>query len=137
MFSRRFVLLAATLVAVNVVLWFAAPGFALRKAIINQLFGPKMVRAQVYLKNGQDWRLDRGVITVMSPTQLTLREADGRIQAIPVAATTTRVLHLGRRLPLSALAPRWHVLVTWPAIGPAESVDVEKIPPRRRQRVVG
>jgi len=130
MFSRRFVLLGAVLVTLNVVLWFAAPGLALRKAIINQLFGPKMVRAEVLEKNGEDWHVDRGVITQVNSAQVTLREADGRIQPIPIAATT-KVIRLGRHLPLSALARRWHVVVTWPAIGPAESVDVEKIPKAR------
>jgi hypothetical protein len=127
MFSRRFVLLAGVLVTLNLVLWFAAPGLALRKAIITQLFGPNMVRAQVHLKSGQDWNLDRGVITQVNSTQLTLREWDGRVQPIPLAATT-KVIHLGQHLPLSALGRRWHVVVLWPPVGPAQSVDVERIP---------
>ena len=53
MFSRRFVLLAGVLVALNVTLWFAAPGLALRKAIVTQLFGPSMVRAQVHRRAGK------------------------------------------------------------------------------------
>jgi len=127
MFTRRFVLLAAVLVAVNTVLWFAAPGLALRKAIVNQLFGPNMVRAQVHERNGQDWNLDRGVITQVNSTQLTLRESDRRVLQIQLAGTT-KVIHLGQRLPLSALARRWRVVVLWPPIGPAQSVDVEHIP---------
>jgi hypothetical protein len=133
MFSRRFVLLAGVLVALNVALWLAAPGLALRKAIVNQLFGPQMVRAQVHLKNGQDWNLDRGVITQVNSAQLTLREADGRIAQIPLAVTT-KVIHLGRRLPLTALGLRWHVVVLWPPIGPAQSVDVERIPRARSKQ---
>ena len=133
MFTRRFVLLGAVLVALNVGLWFAAPGLALRKAIVNQLFGPSMVRAEVLKKDGSDWRLDRGVITQVNGTQVTVREFDGRIQQIPLAATTVVIrTATGRHLPLTALARRWRVLVTWPAPnGPAESVDVEKIPRRR------
>jgi hypothetical protein len=130
MFSRRFVLLVGVLVTLNLVLWFAAPGLALRRALVLQLFGPKMVRAQVHERSGQDWNLDRGVITQVSSTQLILREFDGRIQAVPLAGTT-RVIRLGHRIPLSVLAPRWRVLVTWPPIGPAQSVDVERIPRRR------
>jgi len=129
MFSRRFVLLTAVLVTLNLVLWFASPGLALRKAIVNQLFGPRMMRAVVVEKDGSQWQLDRGIITQVSSTQLTLREADTKIQSIPLADTTA-VIRLGRHLPLSMLAKRWHVLVTWPSIGPAVSVDVEKIPPR-------
>jgi hypothetical protein len=127
MFSRRFLLLAGVLVALNLALWLAPAGLALRGAIINELFGPKLIRAEVIERNGGDWRLDRGVITSVNSTQLTLREADGRVQAIPLSATT-EVIRYGRRLPLSALARRWHVLVTWPATGAAQSVDVERIP---------
>jgi hypothetical protein len=128
MFSRRFVLLAGVLVALNLALWFAAPGLALRKAVIQELFGPAMVRAEVIEKGGADWRLDRGVITQVTSSQLTLREADGKIEAIPLSVTT-KVIRYGHRLPLNALARRWHVLVTWPfPNGPAQSVDVERIP---------
>jgi hypothetical protein len=129
MFTRRFLLLAGVLVTLNVALWFAAPGLALRRALVTELFGPGMVRAQVHEKSGQDWNLDRGVITQVNSTQLTLHEFDGRVQQISLASTT-KVIHLGHRLPLSALARRWHVLVLWPPIGPAQSVDVERIPRR-------
>jgi len=127
--TRRFVLLAAVLVALNVALWFAAPGLAIRKAIVSELFGPRMVRAEVIEKGGADWRLDRGVIVSVDSTQLTLREADGRRQQIPLSSTTD-VIRFGRHLPPSVLALRWRVLVTWPANGPAQSVDVEKVPVR-------
>jgi hypothetical protein len=132
MFTRRFVLLATVLVTLNLVLWFAAPGFALRKALIAQLFGPNMVRLEVFEKTpvagSTDWRIDRGIITNVTPTQLTLREAGGKIQPITISSTT-RVIRLGRLLPLSALSRRWRVVVTWPLpTGAAESVDVEKIP---------
>jgi hypothetical protein len=130
MFSRRFVLLGAILVAVNVTLWFASPGLALRKALVTELFGPRMVRATVIERGGVQWNLDRGVITQVNSTQLTLREADTKIQVIPLSSTTD-VIRLGRHFSTAVLAKRWHVLVTWPATGAALSVDVEKIPPRR------
>jgi hypothetical protein len=129
--SRRFVLLAGVLVTLNLVLWLAPQGLALRRALIQQLFGPRLVRAEVVERTGggstADWRLDRGVITSVSSTQVILREADGRVQQIPLSATT-RVIRLGRRLPPSALTQGWRVLVTWPAGGAARSVDVERIP---------
>jgi len=134
MFSRRFVLLAGVLVTLNVALFFAAPGLAIRRAIVNQLFGPKMIRAEVIDSTGPgttaDWRLDRGVITQVSSTQITLRERDGRSQQIPISSTTD-VIRFRHHLSPDVLAKRWHVLVTWPANGPAQSVDVEKIPRRR------
>ena len=130
MFSRRFVLLAGVVVALNLALFFAAPGLALRKAIVNQLFGPKMVRAVVVEKNGGEWNLDRGVITSVDSTQITLKEFDGRIQQIPLSSATV-VIRYGRPVTPDVLAPHWHVLVTWPATGAAKSVDVERSPRRR------
>jgi hypothetical protein len=127
MFGRRFVLLGTVLVALNLALWFAAPGLAIRKAILNELFGPRMIRAQVYEKGGVELNLDRGVIVQVSSTQLTLREADTKIQVIPLASTTD-VVRFGHHLSPDVLAKRWHVLVTWPSTGPATSVDVEKVP---------
>jgi hypothetical protein len=128
MWSRRFVLLAGILVTLNLVLWFAAPGLALRKAIISELFGPKMVRAWVVVKGGAEWHLDRGVITQVNSTQLTLKESDTHVQVIPLSSSTKVFSRLGRRMSLNALALRWRVLVTWPdGGGAAQSVDVEKI----------
>ena len=137
MFTRRFLLLAGVLVALNVTLWLAAPGLALRPGIVHELFGRKMIRAEVYEKNGADWRVDRGVITQATSTQLTLREADGRIQSIPLSDLTNIRSPSGRRLPAGVLAPRWHVLVTWPATGTAQSVDVERIPRARGRQGTG
>jgi hypothetical protein len=126
MFSRRFVLLAGMLVTLNLALWFASPGLALRKTIVRQLFGPQMIRAQVFEKNKVEWNLDRGFITNVTASQLTLKEADGRIQQIPLSGTTKVIGLGGHRFPLSLLAPGWRVVVTWPANGAATSVDVER-----------
>jgi len=122
--NRRFVLFVVVLGAFVL----AAPAFGLRTAIVNQLFAQKLIRADVLEKNG-DWRIDRGVITQVNGSQLTLREADGRIQAIPLSSLT-RVAFYGHRLPVSSLSTRWQVLVTWPATGPAQSVDVQRVPGR-------
>ncbi len=122
--SRRFLLLAGALVALNLALWLAPQGLALGRSVIQQLFGPKLVRAEVLLRNGSDWRLDRGVIVSVSASQLTLREADGRVQPIALAAST-RIVGFGRVFSPSTLGHGWRVLVTWPANGPAELVQVE------------
>ncbi len=136
MFSRRFVLLGAVIVALNVSLWFAAPGLAIRKAIVNELFGPRMVRAVVVEKDGSQWQLDRGVIIQVSSTQLTLREADTKIQVIPLSSATD-VVRFGHHFSPDVLAKRWRVLVTWPSTGPAQSVDVEKVPRGRLGQGIG
>jgi hypothetical protein len=102
----------------------------LRQTIVHQLVGPRLVRLEAFnnaaVAGSNDWRVDRGVITSVNSTQLTLREADGRLQAVPLSSAT-RVIYGGRQMPLSSLSRRWRVLVTWPASGAAQSVDVERI----------
>jgi hypothetical protein len=118
--GRRFGILAAVLVAVNLGLWLAPPGLALRQALINQLFGPRMVRAEVIYKTGAnstgDMRLDRGLVTAQTPTDITLTELDGRVQVIPLGSST--------RIRRNSLVG-WRVLVEWPANGTAISVAPE------------
>jgi hypothetical protein len=125
--SRRFVLLAGVLVTLNLVLWFAAPGLALRQAVIQQLFGPRLVRADVVDRSAGttiDTRIDRGFIVAANASQVVLREADGRVQPIPISVST-RITGFGRALPAAALKHGQRVLVTWPANGAATSVNVE------------
>jgi hypothetical protein len=128
--SRRFVLLAVVLVTLNAALWLAPQGLALRQIAAAALFGPKMVRATVLETNGAQWNVDRGIVQSNQSGQLTVREADGRTQAIPVAPGTTKVNVKPGLAPVAgigAVKPGWHVLVTWPALGgPASSVLVEK-----------
>ncbi|HUJ56675.1 MAG TPA: hypothetical protein VLW49_11880 [Gaiellaceae bacterium] len=118
--GKRFGFLAAALVAINLGLWLAPPGLALRQALINQLFGPRMVRAEVIYKTGPgatgDMRLDRGVVTAQTPTDITLTELDGRVQDIPLGSST--------RIRRNSLVG-WRVLVEWPANGTAISVQPE------------
>ena len=87
---------------------------------------------------GQDWRLDRGVIQSVTSTQLTLKEADGRVQQIPLSSTTKVIGLGGHRVPLVVLVPRWHVLVTWPAtassLGPRASCCARCVPKATRRR---
>jgi hypothetical protein len=131
MSRRRFVPLAGLVAALTVALWLAPSGLALRKAVIQQLFGPKLVRLEALEKvpvgGSADWRIDRGVVTSASASQLTLREADGRVQSIPLSSST-RVLRLGRRVSPAVLTRGRRVLVTWPPIGPAQSVEVGRLP---------
>jgi len=136
--SRRFLLLAL-LAALAVALWVVPSGLALRKPVIQQVFGPKLVRLEAIEKTAisgsTDWRIDRGVITSVSSTQLTLREADGRIQPIPLA-TSTEVVRLGRIVSVNRLAPHRSALVTWRANGAAQTVNVGRLQPWLRQTIV-
>jgi len=125
MSRRRFSLLAVALVALNLVLWLAPPGLALRQAVIAQLFGPRMVRAEVIVADPsgtpQDYRIDRGVITSVTPTSIVLSERDGTTASIPIAATTT-VTGLPR---VGQLRRGLRVLVLRLANSPAQQIQVE------------
>jgi hypothetical protein len=128
---KRFALLAGVLVTLNLVLWLAAPGLALRNIAIAKLFGPKLVRAEV-LDRGPggttvDTRVDRGVVVKVSATEVDLLEVDGREQAIGMDSST-QVSFDGRQLALSKLKTGWLVLVTWSpndTNGLADQVKVE------------
>jgi hypothetical protein len=125
--TRRFTVLAAVLVALNLALWIVPAGMALRQSVINQLFGPALIRAEVVDQTGQgtqDYRIDRGLVTAASSTQITLKEQDGTVQTIPLASST-RITGLPRQ-GLSGLTRRsTQVLVIRPANGAAISIDVE------------
>ncbi|MFL5943469.1 MAG: hypothetical protein ACJ75L_09420 [Gaiellaceae bacterium] len=136
--NRRF-LLATLVAALGVALWLVSPGLALRNAVVKQVFGAKLVRLEVIEKKpvggSTDWRIDHGVITGVSSTQLTLREADGRIQDIPLDGSTRIVRH-GRTSPPSRLHRHQVALVTWPASGAAQSVIVDPVPAGLHRTIV-
>jgi hypothetical protein len=115
---RRFMFLAVALVALNSFFWLAAGGFALPRGIINQFFGNQMVRAEVLLQNGQDWRIDRGVVTNVAGGTITLREADGT--SVDVAVAPGARIQGGRQI-----RKRMRVAVYHQANAAAEIVQVE------------
>jgi len=123
---RRFMFLAVALVAVNTFFWIAQGGFALPRAVINQFFGPRMVRAEVLLQNGEDWRIDRGVVTAATGTTLTLREADGTIVTLDISPTA-RIQGAGRASNVGLLRRRVRVVVYHQANLPADLVQVEGV----------
>ena len=121
--SRRFLILTATLVALNTFFWLAGGGLALPRAIINQFFGDRLVRAEVVVQapgGAQDWRIDRGVITAISAGTVTLSEADGSTQAIPVDPAAR--IQGARRLRV-----RFRVVLYHQANQPASLVQVEGV----------
>jgi hypothetical protein len=124
---RRFVVLAVALIAVNSFFWLAQSGFALPKAIINQFFGNRMIRAEVLVQSAsgvQDWRIDRGTITGVSGTTLTLREGDGTTVTLDVSPTA-RVQGNPRYSNVALLRKKLRVVVYHQANLPAEIVQVE------------
>ena len=127
MTRRRFMLLTVLLVAVNSFFWLAQGGFALPRAIINQFFGNRMVRAEVLVQapgGVQDWRIDRGVITAVAGTTITLREADATTVTLDISPTA-RVQGAARIVSPAQLRKRLRVVVYHQANLPAEVVQVE------------
>jgi hypothetical protein len=80
--------IVAALLAVNATLLVAQPGLALPGSLGNYFFGPKLVRAEVLVKDGgvlHDYRVDRGTIRNKAGGTLTLLERDGSLVGIAVA----------------------------------------------------
>ncbi|HET8529020.1 MAG TPA: hypothetical protein VFL60_08920 [Gaiellaceae bacterium] len=129
MTRRRFMLLAVTLVALNTFFWLATTGLALPKAIVNEFFGNKLVRAEVILNapgGAQDWRIDRGVITAVAAGTVTVREADGTSVSVPVDPAA-RIQGPARFSSAAKLRPRLRVVVYHQANQPAQLVQVEAV----------
>jgi hypothetical protein len=128
MSRRRFALLLCALVAVNAFFWLAQGSFALPRAMIDRFFGPRMIRAEVIVQSPRgginDFRIDRGVITAVTPASIDLRERDGSTVTIAVARRA-RVLGSPVVTSVSQLRPSMRVLVVRKANAPANTIQVE------------
>ncbi len=136
MWSRRFLLLAAVLVTVNVSLWLASGALGLTLVSPASLVGKNMVRMDVTDITGcpancAEWRLARGVVVGKASGQLTVQEADSKTETISVSSSTKVTVPAGTKpVKLSGIKVGWHVLATWPisggVAGPADSIAIEK-----------
>jgi hypothetical protein len=104
---RKLLALVAALLALNAVLLGAHAGFALPGSLGAYLFGPKMVRGEIVVKDGgtvHDYRVDQGRLraVVVGSSVLSLYERDGQLVTVPVAPGA-RITLGGRVVPLSAL----------------------------------
>ena len=80
-------------------------GLALPGPLGSYFFGPKLVRADVLIKDGGAlhlYRVDRGFIRSKANGSLVLRERDGSLVTIAVAPTASITVH-GQPAPYSAL----------------------------------
>jgi hypothetical protein len=88
---KRLAIWALTaMLALNAVLLAEGAGLALPGSLGNYFFGPRLVRAEVLVKDGgvlHVYRVDRGVIRSKAGGNLSLLERDGSLVAIPVAPT--------------------------------------------------
>ena len=95
----------AALLLVNAVLLAAPVGLALPGTLGSYFFGPKLVRADVLIKDGGAlhlYRVDRGFIRSKANGSLVLRERDGSLVTIAVAPTASITVR-GQPAPYSAL----------------------------------
>lgn len=126
---RRFMLLAVALVALNLTLWLAQGGLAVPRAVIANLFGPRLIRAEVLVQTPTgptDYRIDRGVIASVAPGSLTLRELNGELVTLQVAADA-RVQGPARFASVAQLRPRLRVSALREANGAVSLIQVEGV----------
>src|SRR5919201_6301609 len=89
---RRWIVLgvAAAVLAVGVAAGLAASSAPpLGGGLASDLLGPRMARAEVVVVRGgvvHDYRVDQGRLALNRLTELLVRERDGTLQTVPVAA---------------------------------------------------
>jgi len=114
----------AALLALNAVLLAEGAGLALPGSLGTYFFGPKLVRAEVLVKDGgvlHDYRVDRGVIRAKHDGALSVLERDGSVVTIPVAPTAA--ITIGG-LPASFSALRRGMVATVIRDGDAPATEV-------------
>ena len=92
---RRVATLAlVALLLVNGVLLLTETGRALPRGIGDYFFGPRLVRADVVVRDGgmREFRLDKGKLLRRTGATLTIREADGTVVVVRVAPDAGIVL---------------------------------------------
>ena len=114
------------LLAVNGVLLLIQPGLALPPVLGNYFFGAKLIRADVVIdQNGaRQYRLDQGRILRTQGSSILLREADGTVVTVPVAANADVVMPSGRHTTPASLRRNQRVITIREGGAPASEVRV-------------
>lgn len=114
----------AALLAVNATLLLAQPVLALPGSLGNYFFGPKLIRAEVLVKDGgvlRDYRIDRGLIRAKANDMLTLLERDGTL--VQIAVSPAAAITIGGR-PAAYAALRRGMVATVIRDGDAPASEV-------------
>ncbi len=124
--KKRFaVWTVAALLALNAALLAEGAGLALPGSLGTYFFGPKLVRAEVLVKDGgvlHDYRIDRGVIRAKSGGALiSVLERDGSL--VPISVAPGASITIGGR-PASFSALRRGMVVTVIRDGDAPASEV-------------
>jgi hypothetical protein len=125
---KRFMVLAVALVALNTFFWLVPGGLALSQGLVDQLFGPKMIRAEVLVQTPTgtaDYRIDRGVIKTIAPGSIILKEKNGDMVPIQIAPTASVTGAVSRKGSINALKVGLRVVVFRLADAPADTIQVE------------
>ena len=129
MATRRIALPVLALVAACAFLATAQGALALPRSVINQFTGARVIRAEVIVLaadgSAQDTRVDRGVIVMITPVTLTLRESNGDV--VPVAIGTGSQVQGNRASSPGQLRRGMRVVVYQVAGQPAQIVQGESI----------
>src|SRR5256885_10818370 len=126
MTRRTFALLVvAALLALNATLLLVQPGLALPGSLAAYLLGPKMVKAEVVIKDGKttyDYRIDQGRLRAVSSTSVTIYERTGDVVVVPVSPGA-RVTLGGKAVLLTALRKGMRVQTMRNGSAPADTVQ--------------
>jgi hypothetical protein len=124
---RRFYLALTAILALNAFFWLATTGFSLPPKLAAYFLGPRMIRAEVVLKDANgvyhDFRFDQGVIRGVNRRDLQLKvlEKDGTLVTLQIAPNAQVKLN-GRASTLGALRRGYKVTVTRDKDAAAHSV---------------
>ena len=120
-----FLLALGALLALNAALLLVQSGLALPGSLTAYLLGPKMVKAEVVVKDGgvtYDYRLDQGKIRAVGPSALTLYERTGDVVVVPVLPGA-RITLGGRAVSLAALRKGMRAQTVRNGSAPADTVQ--------------
>ena len=120
-----FLLALAALLALNAALLLVQSGLALPGSLTAYLLGPKMVKAEVVVKDGgvtYDYRLDQGKIRAVGPSSITLYERTGDTVTVPVSPGA-RITIGGKAVSLAALRRGMRVQTVRNGSAPADTVQ--------------
>jgi hypothetical protein len=123
---RTFAVVAlAALLTLNAVLLLVQSSLALPGSLAGYLLGPKMVKAEVVVKDGgttYDYRIDQGKIRAVATTSLTLYERTGELVTVPVSPGA-RVTLGGKTVLLTSLKKGMRAWTMRNGSAPADTVQ--------------
>src|ERR671937_854985 len=119
------VLVVSALLALNAALLLVQSSLALPGSLAAYLLGPKMVKAEIVVKDGgttYDYRIDQGKIRAVTANSVTLWERTGDVVTVPVSPGA-RVTLGGKTVLLTALKKGMRVQTVRNRSAPADTVQ--------------